>query len=116
MGLWDKISKDIRKGIDEGIAAVKQGANIAVVKAEELAEEGKRKYKIFELKQKIHSSFTELGGRVYDLSSQSSKDTLRDTKVRSIISDIKKTEAQISKLEHIVLKTPTKKGSAKSRK
>ncbi len=111
MGLWDRIKKDIKKGINEGVSAVKQGATVAVEKAEELAEEGKRRYRIFELKQKVQSNFTELGGKVYDLSSKGAKNPLIDTKVKSTISGIKKLENQISKLEGI----STKKGAVKSR-
>ncbi|MDP1758425.1 MAG: hypothetical protein Q8K77_01340 [Thermodesulfovibrionales bacterium] len=47
MGLWDRIQKDVKKGIDEGVAAVRKGATVAVEKAEELADEGKRRYKVF---------------------------------------------------------------------
>lgn len=111
MGLWDRVKKDVKKGIDEGVAAVKQGAVVAVEKAEELAEEGKRRYKIFELKQKVHSNFTELGGKVYDLASKSAKSPLLDARVKTAIANIKKLEAQIAKLENI---SPKKKGSSRS--
>lgn len=99
MGLWDRIKKDVEKGIDEGVTAVRQGATIAVEKAEELAEEGKRRYKIFGLKQKVQSNFTELGGKVYDLTTKGTKNPLLDKKVKSFISGIKKLESQITKLE-----------------
>ncbi|MCE5195458.1 MAG: hypothetical protein LLF28_08450 [Nitrospiraceae bacterium] len=101
MTLWDKIKKDIKKGIDEGVSTVKQGAAVAVEKAGELAEEGKRRYKIFELKQKIHSNFTELGGKIYDLTINKIKNPLNDAKVKSVISSIKKLEAETAKLEKI---------------
>jgi len=100
MGLWDRIKKDVKKGFEEGAAAVRQGATVAVEKAEELAEEGKRRYKVFELKQKVQSNFTELGGRVYDLVAKGAKNPLPDAKVKSTISGIKKLETQITKLEN----------------
>jgi len=115
MGLWDRIKKDVKKGIDEGVAAVKQGATIAVEKAEELAEEGKRRYKIFELKQKVQSNFTELGGKIYDLVSKNTKNPLTDSKVKSAVTAIKKLEVQIEKLEKSTNKSP-RKGSIKSKK
>ncbi|MBI4683698.1 MAG: hypothetical protein HY755_00685 [Nitrospirae bacterium] len=111
MGLWDKIQKDVRKGIDEGVAAVRKGATVAVEKAEELAEEGKRRYKIFELKQKVQSNFTELGGKIYDLASKGAKDLMLDSKVKSTITGIKKLELQIAKLENI----SAKKGASRSK-
>lgn len=104
MGLWDGVKKDLRKGLKEGIAVVKQGAAIAVVKAEELAEEGKKKYKIFELKQRIHSNFADLGGRIYDLADQKSAAPLGDKKVKSIISGIKKLEAEIKRIKKMPVK------------
>jgi hypothetical protein len=112
MGLWDRVKKDVKKGIEEGVAAVRQGANVAVEKAEELAEEGKRRYKIFELKQKVHSNFTELGGKVYDLASKSAKSPLLDAKVKATMAGIKKLEVQIARLENISSK---KKGAGRSR-
>ena len=54
MGYWDKadwqsIKKDIQKGWKEGVAVVKEGSIVAKKKAGELTDEGKRRYKIFEL-------------------------------------------------------------------
>jgi len=115
MGLWDRIKKDIQKSIDESISAMRKGATVAVEKAEELAEEGKRRYSIFELKMKIQSNFTDLGGKVYDLVSKGSKNPLLDMKVISTIKGVKKLEAQIAKLEKSTNKSP-KKGVKKSKR
>lgn len=109
MALWDRVKKDIQKSVDESIAAVRKGTTVAVEKAEELAEEGKRRYKVFELKMKVQSNFTDLGGKVYDVVSKGSKNPLLDMKVISTIKGVKKLEAQIAKLE----KTPEKKSSGK---
>ena len=115
MGLWDRIQKDVKKGLDEGVAAVRKGATVAVEKAEELAEEGKRRYKVFELKMKVQSNFTELGGKVYDLTSKGSKNLMLDTKVKSLVAGVKKLEAQIAKLEKAA-GAATKKGKKKSKR
>ncbi|TAL28263.1 MAG: hypothetical protein EPN94_00590 [Nitrospirae bacterium] len=115
MGLWDRIQKDIQKSIDESIAAMRKGATVAVEKAEELAEEGKRRYRIFELKMKIQSNFTDLGGKVYDLAAKESKNPLSDAKVKSAVKGIKKLEAQIAKLEGISGKKSSGKGARKSK-
>ncbi len=115
MGLWDRVKKDAKKGVDEGVAAVRKGAAVAVEKAEELAEEGKRRYKIFELKQKVQSNFTELGGKVYDLASKGAKSPLLDARVKAAIAGIKKLEVQIVKLEKVSSKKSSKKGARKSK-
>ena len=66
MNLWDKIRRDVQKGIKEGMSVVKEVAAVAREKAEELTEEGKRRYKIFDLKVKVQKEMSELGGNVYD--------------------------------------------------
>jgi len=107
MNYWEKIRKDLGKGIKEGIAVVKEGAAVVKERAEELTEEGKRRYKIFELKSKVQNWMTELGGRVYMLSSRT-KNPILDRKVQQLISRIKKLDAQIKTLEKKGRKTSLK--------
>lgn len=111
MNFWEKVKRDIQKGIQEGIDFVKEGATVVKEKAEELTEEGKKQYKIFEIKTKVQKKMAELGGRVYDLSSQV-KNPFRDSKVKAIINRIKKFEAQITKLKG-ALKVVSKKTATK---
>lgn len=115
---WGKIKTELQKGIKEGIVVVKEGAAVVKEKAEELTEEGKRRYKIFELKRKVHEWMTELGGKVYGLSPKA-ENPMRDTTVKLIINRIKKLEAQITKLEgkpKAAVKKKTKKVTAKPKK
>ena len=98
MNFWEKVKNDLQKGIKEGIDFVKEGATIVKVKAEELTEEGKKRLKIFELKTKVQREIAELGGVVYDLSSKV-KNPMLESKVKAVVSRIKKLEAQIAKLE-----------------
>ena len=108
MTFWDNVKKDIQKGFKEGMAFVKEGATVVMEKAEALTEEGKKRYKIFEIKTKVQQEFTELGGKVYDLSSKR-KNSLLDSKVKANISRIKKLEVKIDKLEGLTKKAATKK-------
>ena len=96
--LFDKIKKDVKKGIEEGIAVVKEGANVLSEKMGELTAEGKRQYKMFALKAKIQSQMTELGGRAYDVL-DSKKSPAADSRVKAVYAKIKKLEEQLSKLE-----------------
>jgi hypothetical protein len=96
--LFDKIKKDVRKGIEEGFAAVKQGANVVSEKMSELTAEGKRQYKIFDLKSKIQSQMTELGGRTYDVLN-GKQSQAADNKIKAAFVKIKKLEEQLRKLE-----------------
>ena len=97
-GLFDKIKKDVKKGIEEGIAVVKEGASVVSGKMGELTAEGKRQYKMFDLKAKIQSQMTVLGGRAYDVL-DSKKSPAADSKVKAVFVKIKKLEEQLSKLE-----------------
>jgi peptidoglycan hydrolase CwlO-like protein len=98
MNFWEKVKKDIRKGIKEGIGIVKEGATVVREKAEELTEEGKKRIKIFDLKTKVQKEISELGGKVYDLSSKV-KNPMLDSKVKAAVARIKKLETQVARFE-----------------
>lgn len=96
--LFDKIKRDVRKGIEEGIAVVKEGASVVSGKMGELTAEGKRQYKMFDLKAKIQGQMTVLGGRAYDVLG-GRKNPAADDKVKAVYAKIKKLEEQLRKLE-----------------
>jgi len=98
MNLWHSIRRDVHRGFKEGLNVVKEGAAAAREKAAELTVEGKKRYKIFDLKMKVQKEMSELGGNVYDLIARV-KNPLSDKKVKGIIGKIKKLETQIMKLE-----------------
>lgn len=98
MNFWEKVKKDLQKGIKEGIAYAKEGTVIVKEKAEVLGEEAKRQYKIFNLKTKVQKEVAELGGRVYDLSKKV-KNPMLDSKVKASMAQIQKLEVQLKKLE-----------------
>jgi peptidoglycan hydrolase CwlO-like protein len=110
MSFWEQVKKDLRKGIKEGITFVKEGAIVIKEKAEELTLEGKKRYKLFELKTEVQKQIANLGGRVYDLSSKA-KNPMLDSKVKAILSRIKKIENRITKLEKSLEKLSKKAGT-----
>lgn len=114
MDFWEKIKNDIQKGVKEGIGMVKEGVTVARAKAEELTEEGKRRFRIFELKTKVQREIAELGGRVYDLSDKL-KNPMLDKKVKSIVTRVKKLEGKIMKLE-VKRKAVSKNKTAKQKR
>jgi hypothetical protein len=106
MGYWDtidwqKVKKDIQKGWKEGVVAVKQGAVVAQKKAGELTEEGKRRYKVLELKTKVHKRVYDLGERVHVLLTGRKRvaNPALDAAVKAIMTDIGRMESQITKFE-----------------
>jgi len=98
MNFWEKVKKDLQRGLEEGIAVVKEGAAVVKEKVEQLTEEGRKQYKIYALKTKAQREMAELGGRVYDVSSKV-KNPMLDKKVKAIVARIKKLENQVAKLE-----------------
>lgn len=98
MDFWENVKKDLQKGFKEGLDFLKEGAAVVKVKAGELTDEGKKRFKVYELKAKVQREIADLGGRVYDLNSKK-KSPMQDKRVMVIISRIKKLESRISKLE-----------------
>jgi hypothetical protein len=95
---WEKIRGEVQLGIKKGMKAVRKGTAAVKEKAEELTEEGERRYKIFTLKKKVHHWMAELGGKVYGLSLKTTN-PMNDTTVKLIVGCIKRLEAQIARLE-----------------
>ncbi len=98
MDFWEKIKGDLQKGVEEGLILVREGASVVKKKAEELTEEGKKRYRLFELKTKVQKEIAELGGKVYDLSSKV-KNPMLNSRVKAIMTRIGKLRAEIVKLE-----------------
>jgi hypothetical protein len=95
---YQKVKRDLQRGLKEGISVVKEGATVVKEKVQELTEEGKRQYTIFLLKTKVQKEIADLGGRVYDLAAKL-KNPMVDRKVKAIIARIKKLETQVTRLE-----------------
>jgi hypothetical protein len=98
MSFWDNAKKDFQQSLKESVHLLKEKAIIIKEKAYELTEEGKKRYKIFDIQMRIQKEMGELGGRIYDLSSKSGNPLL-DKKVKTLIARIKKLEAHIIKLK-----------------
>lgn len=118
MSFWTKVKKDLQKGVDEGLAFVKEGAAVVMKKAEELTDEGKKHYVLYEMKSKVQKEIAELGGKIYDLSDKM-KNPMLDTKIKESMARIKRLEAEILKIEGKqateAKKTAPKKAVAKKR-
>ena len=116
MSFWDQIQKDIGENLKEGLAIVKEGGEAITSKLEKLTDEGKKKYKVFNLNMKVQDEFAKLGGQIYDLIVKKSKNPLSNKNVVSTISTINKLEAQISKFEGKEIKKKRKTTAKKARK
>ena len=118
--LFDQIRNNLKKGMEEGIAVLKEGANVVSVKMNELSAEGKRQYKIFNLNLKIQDQINELGGMTYTVL-ESGKSLDENKKIKAAFAKIKKLEWQLNKIGGKKIKTvsaqkPTAKAKSKPRK
>jgi len=107
---WDKIQKDMKKNVDEGLDIIKDGGATVSKQIEKLADDGKKKYKVFSLNMKVQDEFAKLGGQVYDLIVKKAKSPLKNRAVTSTIKKINKMEDQITKLK----KKPVKKAKKRT--
>lgn len=116
----DKIKKDMKKGWAEGLAAFMQGANVVSGKMNELSEEGKKQYQIFNLHVKIKDQMNELGEIAYAVFKKG-KNLDEDKKVKAAFAKIEKLEWQLSKItdtakiKSIIPKKASKKPARKKR-
>jgi hypothetical protein len=104
MDFWGKVKKDIQRGLKDGIYFIKGGVIVVQKTAKKLTKEGKRKLRLYELHSKVQKEMTELGGRIYDLTSQK-KNPMLDRKVKAITKRIATYEEKISRLEGTIKKT-----------
>jgi len=96
---WKGIKKDVQKGMEKGMAAMKKGAIVAQKKAGELTDEGQRQYKILRLKAKMHTGMSDLGARVYELMSARAKNPALDVRVKNMVEEIHTLKVQIMNIE-----------------
>ncbi|KPK02465.1 MAG: hypothetical protein AMK71_02210 [Nitrospira bacterium SG8_35_4] len=96
---WDKFQNEFKKNIEEGLSIIKEGGSAVSQKIEKLTDDGKKKYKVFNLNMKVQEEFAKLGGQVYDLITKKSKNPLGSKNVTAIIKRINKLEDQINRLE-----------------
>jgi hypothetical protein len=113
---WEKIKKDVQHGVEKGMVALKNGAIVAKQKAGDLTDEGKRQYKIYALKTKLHKGFADLGARVYSLMGKRAKNPALDAKVRAIVSQLKEIEEKVANLEKEPGSAPRKTARKAARK
>ncbi len=113
MGFWDNLKRDIKKGIDEGLEALREGTESLKQKAEGLTTDMKKKLKIFEMKQKMQAQLTELGGRVFEAALEKKRNPFNDEKVKKVLQRLHKLNEEIMKLEGKI--QPKKTARAKTR-
>lgn len=107
MEFWDKVKKDVQKGFREGLAAIRE-------RAEELTDEGRKKYKLFDLKNKVQKEMSELGGAVYEVRKET-RNPMNHERVKAIVAKIARLQEQIERLEGKPARAGRKKAAPKKK-
>jgi hypothetical protein len=111
----NKLRKDIEEGIKQGIVIVEKGVALVKVKAGELTEEGKKQYRMYELKTKMQKEVSVLGAKVCQLSAAGAIKPVHED-VRKIIARIDKLQTSLAKLAPVAAKKPAAKKKAPVKK
>lgn len=104
MAFWDKVNENLKKALDEGIVAIKEGAKIATEKSGELASVGKLKYEAYNAHKEAEKCLAELGGLVFDMAKPPFENPLSNSEVMAVVEKIKLAEKEIQEVEEKIKK------------
>lgn len=99
MAFWDKVNENIKKAIDEGIVAIKEGAKVATEKGGEVAKVGKLKYEVYNAHKAAEKKLAELGGMVFEMAKPPFENPLSNPDVMKVVESIKEAEEEIKAIE-----------------
>ncbi len=99
MAFWDKVNENLKKAIDEGIVAIKEGAKVATEKGTEVAKVGKLKYEVYNAHKDAEKLLAELGGMVFEMAKPPFENPLSNPDVMAVVEKIKESEKEIKELE-----------------
>lgn len=91
MGFWNNVNDELKKAVEEGWTAVRDGAKI-----------GKLRLQLYSLHKKAEGLFAEMGGIVYDMARPPYENPLSRPEVLKLIEDIKKIEEEALRVEEEV--------------
>jgi vacuolar-type H+-ATPase subunit I/STV1 len=104
MSFWAAVKKDLQKGVKGSMEAIGAGAAKIQIMAAHLTEEGEKRLKVHELKQKVSEEIAELGGHIYELKDKLTP-PLSGGKIKTSLEKIRKLEDEIKAIEGKTQKT-----------
>ena len=114
MGFRDRVGKDLRVAVKEGVDLLKEGTTILKTEVKRLAKQGtssmekearrmtkisQLRYEHFRLNQKAQQKFTELGGHVYDVMTKNPAEFRLDSATQRLFQETKQVEDRLKKLK-----------------
>lgn len=99
MSFWDKVNENIKRAVDEGVVAIKEGAKVASEKGGEVAKVGKLKFEAYNKHKEAQKKLAKLGGMVFDMAKPPFENPLCDPEVMKVIESIKEAEKEVKEIE-----------------
>ena len=114
MRFWERVNKDLRLAMKEGVDLLKEGTSTLTTEARRLTKKGaasmkagarrmtrlgKLRYEVYRLNRKAHSKFADMGGQVYDLTSKDLTKFKMDEQLKKLILETRQIEERIKTLE-----------------
>ena len=94
--LWE----EIKKGAAEGFEVLKEEVGKLTKELERQGKIVKKKMDLSSIQRKVHQSFTQLGGRVYELIEEGKEGTvLEDAEFKDIVAKIKQHKKDVESIE-----------------
>ena len=93
--LWESV----KKGLQEGVGAVRRGATVAREVTGEAIKISKLRYSIYGLRSEIQDMFAEMGGLIFDGLARENGDILNDPNVLQLIEEVKEYKRRIDEIE-----------------
>lgn len=103
MGFWRTVNEELKKAVEDGVAAVKDGVEVS-----------RLRYKMLTLQKEADRRFSEIGGIVYDMAKPPWENPLSKPEVLKLAEEIKGVEDEIRLLEEEIRKIKRKEPSAPS--
>ncbi len=113
MSFWDKIQEDLKKNFQEGLEIFREGSSVVTDTLGKFTEEGKKKYKVFNLNMKVQEDFAKLGGAIYDLIDIIARINKMENQITSV--DAKDTKKTVKKTAKKTVKKSTAKKTVRKR-
>ncbi|HEY4485900.1 MAG TPA: hypothetical protein VI702_06255 [Nitrospiria bacterium] len=114
MSFWTRVRKDLNLAFQEGIDLLKEGTAVLSSEARRVAKKGAKtvsseasrittisrlRYEIFNLNRQAQTTFTQIGGLVYEKAAPNPDEFRLDAKLKKMVQEAREIEEHISRLK-----------------
>ena len=104
--------ESVKKGLEEGVSAVRRGAFVAKEMTEDTIKISKLRYGIHGLRDDIKATFAEIGGRIFDAVDEGKIAVPKDEKIEELLEDVREQRKRIQEIEAEIEEIHRREGTA----